>query len=558
MANVSPRASIEHPSKSAGARITLGNRILLSFGALFVLMLVMAGFSYTKLRLIDEEINSIQRDSLPGVYLATSLRASANESYTAMQRAIFVDADAAASARELDKIPGMLDAFEKLSTAYQKSTFREDDRQRFATFRAVYERYLPLLADAVQKARSGAHADAVSAYARCTPVWEDVIRNANILVTENRSFADQSALSIRESVSSTQITLATVVAVELVAALVMGWLLYRAVMRPMAELVGVHDVMRTGDLTQRLQLGRRDEFGTLETGFNRMADEITSLVAQAQQSSLQVTTSVAEIAATSREQQATANETAATTTEIGATSREIFATSRDLLHTMNEVSNVAEQSATLAGMSQNGLTQMGETMRSVMDAAGSVNAKLAILNEKALNINQVVATITKVADQTNLLSLNAAIEAEKAGEYGRGFAVVATEIRRLADQTAVATYDIEQTVKEIQSAVSAGVMGMDKFSEEVRRGMLDVQQVGSQLSQIITEVQTLAPRFQLVNEGMQTQASGAEQITQALSQLSEAAQQTAESLRQSSQAIDDLTLVANGLRTSVSRFKVEA
>jgi len=219
---------------------------------------------------------------------------------------------------------------------------------------------------------------------------------------------------------------------------------------------------------------------------------------------------------------------------------------------------VAEQSATLAGASQSGLTRMEDTMRSVMEAAGSVNAKLSILNEKAVNINQVVATITKVADQTNLLSLNAAIEAEKAGEYGRGFAVVATEIRRLADQTAVATYDIEQTVKEIQSAVSAGVMGMDKFSEEVRRGMRDVQQVGDQLSQIINEVQTLAPRFQLVNEGMQTQATSAEQITQALSQLSEAAQQTAESLRQSSQAIDDLTLVANQLRTGVSRFKIDA
>ena len=79
-----------------------------------------------------------------------------------------------------------------------------------------------------------------------------------------------------------------------------------------------------------------------------------------------------------------------------------------------------------------------------------------------------MTTITKVADQTNLLSLNAAIEAEKAGEHGRGFAVVATEIRRLADQTAIASYDIEQLVKEMQSAVSAGVMGMDKFSEEVR------------------------------------------------------------------------------------------
>ena len=197
-------------------------------------------------------------------------------------------------------------------------------------------------------------------------------------------------------------------------------------------------------------------------------------------------------------------------------------------------------------------------MRRVMDAAGSINAKLAVLNEKAGNISQVVTTITKVADQTNLLSLNAAIEAEKAGEYGRGFAVVATEIRRLADQTAVATYDIEQMVKEIQSAVAAGVMGMDKFSEEVRRGMQDVQQVGGQLSQVIQQVQALAPRVESVNEGMQAQATGAEQITQALTQLSEAAQQTVDSLRQSSQAIDELNQVAIGLRSGVSRFTLQA
>jgi len=101
------------------------------------------------------------------------------------------------------------------------------------------------------------------------------------------------------------------------------------------------------------------------------------------------------------------------------------------------------------------------------------------------------------------------------------------------------------------------VMGMDKFTEEVRRGMLEVQQVGGQLSHIIHQVQTLAPRFQAVNEGMQTQASSAEQINQALTQLSEAAQQTVESLRQSSEAIDNLTLVATGLRSGVSRFKVQ-
>ena len=182
-----------------------------------------------------------------------------------------------------------------------------------------------------------------------------------------------------------------------------------------------------------------------------------------------------------------------------------------------------------------------------------------MLNEKAGNINQVVTTITKVADQTNLLSLNAAIEAEKAGEYGRGFAVVATEIRRLADQTAVATYDIEQMVKEIQSAVAAGVMGMDKFSEEVRRGMQDVQEVGGQLSQII---QAGAGARAAVRGGQRGHAGagecGAEQITEALTQLSEAAQQTVDSLSQSTTAIDELNQVAIGLRSGVSRFTLQA
>jgi methyl-accepting chemotaxis protein WspA len=259
-----------------------------------------------------------------------------------------------------------------------------------------------------------------------------------------------------------------------------------------------------------------------------------------------------------QQQLSTANEIAATTSEIGATSQEISSTSKELVRTMNEVSNVAEQSAALAGSGQVGLTHMETTMQQVVEAAAAVNAKLAVLSEKAGHINQVVTTITRVADQTNLLSLNAAIEAEKAGEYGRGFAVVATEIRRLADQTAVATYDIDQIVKEIQSAVAAGVMGMDKFSQEVRRGMQEVQQVGGQLSQIIQQVQALAPRVESVNEGMQAQTTGAEQISEALMQLSGAAQQTVVSLRRSSEAMDDLHQVASSLAGGVSHATRQA
>ncbi len=379
---------------------------------------------------------------------------------------------------------------------------------------------------------------------------------------------------------------------------IVGFLIIRSISKPLQKITAAAELIAAGDLDVAVHAnGRMDEVGVLARAFVRMSkslqdtakgagevaagnltvrvkpqsskdvvgnalatmvERLSSLIGQVQKSGIQVNTSATEIAATAKQQQATANEIFSTTTEIGATSKEISATAKELVKTIKSVTTVAEETATLAGDGQNGLTRMETTMRQIMDASGSINTRLAVLSEKAGNINTVVTTITKVADQTNLLSLNAAIEAEKAGEYGRGFAVVATEIRRLADQTATATSDIEQMVTEMQSAVSAGVMGMDKFSEEVRRGVEVVGQVSTQLSQIIQQVQTLTPNFEIVNEGMQSQSLGAEQISEALAQLGEAAQQTVESLRQSNLAIEQLNEATSGLQSGVSRFKVEA
>jgi len=270
---------------------------------------------------------------------------------------------------------------------------------------------------------------------------------------------------------------------------------------------------------------------------------------------IQVNGSATEMAATLKEQQASANEVASTSMEIGSTAKEISATTKELGKTMSDVAGVSEQTAELAAGGQTGLARLEATMGQIMGATASISGKLAILNEKTANINTMVTTINKVADQTNLLSLNAAIEAEKAGEYGQGFAVVATEIRRLADQTAVATYDIEQMVKEMQSAVSAGVMGMDKFAEEVRRGNEEVCGVTAQLVQIIQQVQALTPRFESVNEGMQMQSTAAGQISDALTQLGDTAQQSAQALRQNSEAIEQLMQAAQGLQTAAAQLK---
>jgi methyl-accepting chemotaxis protein WspA len=538
---------------------TIRRRIWASFAVILALMMVMATVAYTRLARIEELTSGIEKDILPRLNCSNQIMVERMANYSLTQEYV-LETDGPLRTNLQAAILTSRAYMVTLLEQYSGLIRTQAGRELFESFKSAQALYVSaqdeVLAAGLDPKSRGKVGERISA--QLYPEFEKTGAAAGAMVDHNKDQAGDSTRLISESVLRAKVAVLLSVGVGLLVALICGYFLLRAITRPLGRLVGVLEVMRTGDLSGRLSAERRDEFGTLAKGFNRMIDELAALVGQVQQSGIQVNTSVNEIAASAREQQATASEVAATTVEISATSREISATSKELVRTMTEVSTVAEQTAALAVDGQAGLTRMEGTMHHVMDAAGSINAKLAVLNEKAGNINQVVTTITKVADQTNLLSLNAAIEAEKAGEYGRGFAVVATEIRRLADQTAVATYDIEQMVKEIQSAVSAGVMGMDKFSEEVRRGMQDVQQVGGQLSEIIQQVQALAPRCEAVNEGMQAQATGAEQITQALAQLSEAAQQTVESLRQSGQAIDGLNQAATGMRSGVSRFKLAA
>ena len=536
---------------------TLRQRILASFAVIIAIMFLMVVLSYSRLLKIEASENSVRDDAIPGVYYSSMIRGAWVDSYLQTQELLGLKEGEGISSEDAADYKAFENRLQEQMANYRKTMATEQDRTEFAAFEKYHDAYMQIQDQVLDLHGRNLEADALKLFnEKLTPAWYGGRMKLNEIIGWNKKVADQAMANIDDAVAAAKVSMLISLLVAVLAAGACGLLLMRAIMAPMNRIVKILEIMRTGHLSGRLNLDRKDEFGAVETGFNDMMTELTALVSQAQRSSVQVTTSVTEIAATSKQQQATATETAATTTEIGATSREIAATSRDLVRTMNEVSTAADQASVAAGSGQQGLARMEDTMHSVMGAADLVNAKLAILNEKAGNINQVVVTIVKVADQTNLLSLNAAIEAEKACEYGRGFAVVATEVRRLADQTAVATYDIEQMVREIQSAVSAGVMGMDKFSEEVRRGMSEVQQVGEQLSQIIHQVQALAPRVLMVNEGMQAQATGAEQINHALVQLGDASSQTVESLRQASFAIDELSQVAVGLRSGVSRFKV--
>lgn len=395
------------------------------------------------------------------------------------------------------------------------------------------------------------------------PAFNNVESALQDLITFNQKRGQNANESAARDVTQTRFWVILGMIIGPLTAIIFGLYFSATIARPLGrkifEVVGVAEKISAGDLTNKVELtDEKSEIGKLQAAFHSMTQNLNSLIRQVQQSGIQITTSTTQIAASGKELEAAVAEQVASTNQVVATAREIAANSGQLVQTMDEVSELSQVTANSASDGQKELIRMQTTMRQLAEATTSISAKLGIISEKANNINSIVTTITKVADQTNLLSLNAAIEAEKAREYGLGFAVVAREIRRLADQTAVATLDIESMVKEMQSAVSTGVMEMDKFTKEVSRGVEDVGGISQQVGKVIEQVQSLNPRFEIVNEGMEAQSQGAQQISEAMLQLREASMQTADALRETNRAIEQLNEAAQNLRQETSRFIVSS
>lgn len=321
------------------------------------------------------------------------------------------------------------------------------------------------------------------------------------------------------------------------------------------QIDSIHAV--NADFTRRIELQGNAETNRVSLKFNHFMDHLLSTIRRVKISGLAVSTSMPQITQSSKDLSRRISDFSSFTTEVGATAKEISVTSQELVKLMTDVSQTATNTAQLATSGQNELVRLESTMKQMEDASRQISKRLAVISEKAANITTVVTTINKFADQTNLLSLNASIEAEKAGEYGLGFSVVAREIRRLADQVGLATYDIEQMVKEMKSAVSSGVMEMDKFSDEVRNDVRDVRNIGSQLAQIIAHVQTLIPCFDSVHSAVQAQAEGAQQISDSMTQLNEAVEQASSSLRHASGTIGNVVEAAGELQREIATFVVD-
>jgi predicted nucleic acid-binding Zn-ribbon protein len=226
-----------------------------------------------------------------------------------------------------------------------------------------------------------------------------------------------------------------------------------------------------------------------------------------------------------------------------------------LLDATSSVTGIAREAAQVAEQGRGGLESMTASMEHLDEAMNAFTRKLATISQRASGITSVVTAIAKVAEQTNLLSVNATIEAEKAGESGRGFRIVAQEIRRLADQTALSTKDIERMVRDMQAAVASGTMEMDRFRNEVSGRIGEVAQVSEKLGRIIEPVQSVTKALETVHQGMESQSQGARQIRDAMEALRADAGESAASFAVFSTSLAELRRSIAELNSEAARFR---
>jgi methyl-accepting chemotaxis protein len=302
----------------------------------------------------------------------------------------------------------------------------------------------------------------------------------------------------------------------------------------------------------------KDEIFRLILSVSTMTESLNALLVKVTQACVQVAASATQAAAAVRQVDAAVAEQAASTNEVNATSKEIFATAQDLARTMAGVTRMAAEAAETAGGGVSRLEGIRNAIDELTNSSNAMTRTFESINEKTGNIDKVITTITKVANRTNLLSLNAAIQAEKAGEKASGFSVVALEMRRLADQTAVAALDIEEQIREMQRTVQKGVANVESYVHQTQVSSTAATDLSSGLGSIIESTTKLGPEFEAVNSGMQMQSQGAGQIAEAMQHLRDAATQTKETLTEFRRVCEDLHSAVRDLKVEVGRFSTAA
>lgn len=329
--------------------------------------------------------------------------------------------------------------------------------------------------------------------------------------------------------------------------------------RPINALIGrIRDIAEgEGDLTQRVDDSKSDELGQLGKYFNLFVRKIHDIILEVGGSAREVASASTEIAASSEEMAQGMSQQAQQVTQISSAIEEMSASVVEVAKKSAEAAGNAESSGKVAQEGGQIVLETVTGMESINEAVSAGAASVTELGKRSEQIGQIIEVINDIADQTNLLALNAAIEAARAGEHGRGFAVVADEVRKLADRTTKATDEIAASIQAIQQETTQAVDRMNTGTQQVTVGVEKATAAGESLKKIVASAQNVASMIQSIAAAAEEQSSASEEISRNVESISAVTRQATEGANQAASAATQLSSKAEQLQALVGRFKVE-
>jgi methyl-accepting chemotaxis protein len=342
--------------------------------------------------------------------------------------------------------------------------------------------------------------------------------------------------------------------IAIIVSIIISVFVTRSIVAPISSTVAVIEDIAKGDLTKRVEVMSRDEIGEMGNHFNKFVDVLHDTVTQVAASSTRVA-SAAGTLDSSAEQMATGVEQAASQINSVATASEEMSTTSSEIAQNCVMAAKSSEKANNAAISGEAIIQ--ETVMVMNRINGRVKESAKIiksLGTRSDQIGQVVGLINDIADQTNLLALNAAIEAARAGEHGRGFAVVADEVRKLAERTTQATKEIGRTIEAMQSETKSAVSSMEEGVKEVELGTEETTKSGTALKDILKQINTVTTEVNQIAVASEEQTATTNEIANNIQQISQVMQETAKRIQDNADASSQMANLSKELERLVAQF----